>query len=452
MTNAPVVCVLVGLALSGLASVAHASGFALKEQSGSALGGAFAGVSAEAQDASYSFYNPASLAALDQPQGVVVGSALIPRFRPDDMRAATAEGTSITGGDGTTDAAVDAAVPAAYASAPLSETVTFGFALNAPFGLATEYNDAWTGRYHALDSELQTVNVNPMLTYQATDWLAVGGGPQAQYVNARLTSAIDFGALGARPDGKGGQLVPFARPTRQDGKAELEGGDWGIGFNVGILLTPRDGTKIGLGYRSRVKHELDVDADFTLDSAGVGRLLRTTSGAFRDTGASASLTTPDSASFGVAQRLSAQWTVLGEVQWTNWSTFDELRIRFDNPNQPDTVTEEDWHDTMFAAVGARYQPSSNLSLRAGVAYDQSPIPERTRTPRIPGGDRTWLAVGAQYTPLTGVTLDVGYAHIFVEDTAVDLDADQPGNASRGDLEGTYENGIDLITVQATVTF
>ena len=93
-----------------------------------------------------------------------------------------------------------------------------------------------------------------------------------------------------------------------------------------------------------------------------------------------------------------------------------------------------------------------MSFRAGLAYDESPIPDRTRTPRIPGGDRTWLAVGAQYTPIAGVTLDVGYAHIFVEDTTVDLDATQPGNAARGNLSGTYENAIDLFTVQATVRF
>ena len=438
-------------ALAGVTTSARGSGFALKEQSGSALGSAFAGVSADAQDASYSFYNPASLAALDERQGVVVGSALVPRVQPDDMQGATATGAPITGGDGTSDAAVDAAIPATYLATPLGERATFGLAINAPFGLETAYNDGWTGRYHALESGLQTVNVNPMLAYQATDWLAVGGGPQAQYVHARLTSAVDFGTIGAVENVGSLPGAPKPRPTQQDGKAELEGGDWGLGFNLGVLLTPAEGTEIGLGYRSRVEHELDVDADFRLDPAGVGRVLRQ-NGAFRDTGASASLTTPETASLGVAQRVSKRWTLLGELQWTNWSTFDELRIRYDNPNQPDTVTEEDWHDTVFAALGARYRPSRDLSLRAGVAFDQSPIPDRTRTPRIPGGDRTWLALGAQYAPLAGVTLDVGYAHIFVEDTSIDLDADQPGNATRGSLSGSFDNAIDLFTVQATVAF
>jgi long-chain fatty acid transport protein len=207
-----------------------------------------------------------------------------------------------------------------------------------------------------------------------------------------------------------------------------------------------------LGYRSRVAHHLDVDADFTLDRAGLGRSLRAETGAFEDAAGGAGLTTPATASLGVFRRVTPAWAVMGELQVTSWSDFDTLRVAFDNPAQPDAVTAEDWTDSWFAAAGVRYRPSDRWRLRAGIAFDQSPIPDETRTPRVPGGDRTWLSLGASYRPVAGVVVRAGYTHIRVEDTSVRLEASDPGNALRGDLDVDYRNAIDLLSLQATVRF
>jgi long-chain fatty acid transport protein len=143
---------------------------------------------------------------------------------------------------------------------------------------------------------------------------------------------------------------------------------------------------------------------------------------------------------------------MGEVAWTNWSRFDELRVEFDNPLQADSVTEEHWHDSWFFALGLTRRLGESATLRAGVALDTSPIDRSARTPRIPGNDRTWIALGAGWRPWPNVALDAAYTHIFVEDGPVDLVAAAPGNASRGSLSGRYENGIDLLSLQARVAF
>ena len=175
---------------------------------------------------------------------------------------------------------------------------------------------------------------------------------------------------------------------------------------------------------------------------------------FTKTDAKAKVNLPDTVAFGATLDVTDELAVMGQVEWWNWSRFDELRVKFDNAAQPDNITEEDWEDSWFFALGTTYKPKQveGLTLRLGVAYDESPVPERTRTPRIPDEDRYWIAAGIGYTPLPWLTLDLGYTHIFVRDADIDLKASDPGNEFRGDLSGKYESRIDIIAFQATARF
>jgi len=441
--------VMLGLAGAALgAGPALGAGFAIKEQSGRALGSAFAGSTAEAADISYMFFNPAGLTRQSGNRAMVVNSVVIPTSEPSDVRGETDNSLGaqpIQGGNGGADIGEDAVVPAFYGLVSASEDLKFGLGINAPFGLETSFDDGWVGRYHALDSELATINVNPAIAYEVTNGVSLGAGMQAQYVSAELSNAVDFGSIGAAND------IPFAVPTQQDGKLELEGDDWGFGFNVGVLLEPTAGTRIGASYRSEIEHELDGDADFTNDEAGVASVLQS-QGAFRDGGIAADLTTPDSINFGVFQEVTDRLAVMGEFQYTFWSDFDELRVEFDQGVPQENVTEEDWNDVFFAAVGARYRVSDHLSLRTGFAFDESPIPDSTRTPRITGENRKWIAFGASYEPAPWFGLQVGYTHIFVKDSTVDLDSTDPDSTFRGDLQAEFENSVDIVTLQASLRF
>ena len=164
------------------------------------------------------------------------------------------------------------------------------------------------------------------------------------------------------------------------------------------------------------------------------------------------MTLPELASIGVNYQVSDKFEIMGEAAWTRWSRFDELVVEFDNPAQPDSFTEEDWDDTWFFAVGATYRPTDYFNLRFGFAYDQSPVPDRTRTPRIPDEDRYWMAFGVDYLPNDWLTLTLGYTHIFLPDASIDLQATDPGNTFRGNLSGEYEANIDIIALQGTIRF
>ena len=430
-----------------------ASGFLICEQSATALGNAFAGAVAGGDDLTYMFFNGASLTRQHGSQVAVVGTSILSQAKVHDAEGSTAAGVGIGGGDGGRNAGTTSLIPALYAMWDVSESfawgqaVRLGLAINAPFGFETEYEDDWVGRYHAIDSRLRTIDINPVLGYQPLPGLSLAIGLQAQYIDAKLTNAIDFGSLG-QANG-----ISTAVPTRQDGLAMLTGNDWGFGLTAGLLLEPWPGTRLGVAYRSQVSHDVAGNARFRLDDAGTGAILRGASGAFQDTAAQAHLTTPETVAIGIHQDIDAAWAVDANVTWTRWSRFRQQKVTFDNPAQPDEVTEEDWRDTLFVALGGTWRPDEDWTLRSGVAYDQSPSRNKTRTPRAPANNGVLLAVGASFAPPDrNYAVSFGYSHSFIESARIGLKASEPGNAARGSLSGSSRNAVDTLSLQITWSF
>ncbi|MDH3593251.1 MAG: OmpP1/FadL family transporter [Rhodospirillales bacterium] len=441
-------CALVALpALVLSAQHALAAGYAIKEQSGSALGNAFAGAVTGIDDITYSFYNPAMMTYLSGNHAALSNSYIIPNAKFKNGSASTVTTAPINNTSrfkGNDDIGRDALVPAVYGMWSYDENLKFGLSITAPFGLLTDNPDGWQGRYHALKSDLKTFDINPAVAYRVMPGLSIGAGFRALYADAELSNAVDYGTIAG---GSSNELT--------DGRAKLQGDDWGFGFNVGVMYEPIDKLRLGVAYRSSIDVDIEGDTKFDLDQAGVGAALQAGLGLFLDTDATASVDLPDSVAFGANYDLTGEWSVMAQAEWWNWSKFDELRVEFDNPNQPDNVTEEDWNDSWFFAVGTTYKPKQveGLALRLGLAFDESPIPDKTRTPRIPGEDRYWIAAGIGYTPLPWLTLDLGYTHIFVNDADIDLKATPTNdNTFRGNLSGKYEAHIDIIALQATARF
>ena len=438
---------VLGLGVAAAASGAMGAGFQLREQTATAQSTALAGATASAEDISYMFFNPAGLTRQFGHQVVASGAYLRIHSDFDLAGASTATGVPLGGGEGGSDIADDVVVAAFYGMLDISPDWRLGLGLNAPFGLSTDYNSGWAGRYHALKSELTTVNINPAIAYRMTDQLSLGAGLQVAYADAELTNAIDFGSLDAELFGSAFGGLPGA----SDGKTKVDGDDWGLGFNLGLLLEPWSGSRLGLAYRSKISHNLKGNATF--DTGGpVGEAISAATDAFVSTNGRTSLELPETVSIGLHHDVSAAWSLMAEAAWTNWSRFDELRIKFDNSAQVDSLTEQDWDDSWFVALGGRYRPSETLTLSLGVAYDQTPIPNSTRTPRIPGDDRYWLSAGLTYRPFAALSIALAYTHAFVDDASLNLSADDPGNQFRGNLSGDYDSAFDIFSFQASYRF
>ena len=360
------------------------------------------------------------------------------------------------GGDTKDKAGVWGGVPNLYYARQLSDTVFLGLGINAPFGLSTEYSKDWVGRYHAVESVLHTVNINPAIAFKINDQLSMGIGVNAQYIYAKITNAIDFGLIGAMAG------VPGLLPTSADGSVKLEGDDWSWGYNLGLLLNATNQTRVGIQYRSKIRHTLEGDADFSVPGTATALTLgadltpRTGDDIFIDTDVESTIDLPASASLSLHHTINSKWAIMADVSWPDWSQLDELRFEFDSA-QHDGVTTLKWEDSYRYSIGTTYKASEHLIYRAGVAFDETPIPNSYyRTPRIPGEDRTWLAIGLGYKYSDRLSFDFGYAHLFVKDPKIDktpqgipTDAEF---APLGYLRGEYDATTDIISAQLKWTF
>lgn len=453
------VLVLVLALVLGTGAAAMASGFILIEQSVKGLGNAFAGGCAAAEDATTVYFNPAGLTRFEGHQLTAGAHIVMPsaKFKNEGSTHALQFMTDVPllGGDGG-DGGVTGVVPNLYYSYTMDNDLAFGLGINAPFGLSTKYPKDWVGRYHAVESELMSLNINPSIAFKLPyEWgvdLSLGFGVSAQYIDAKLTNAIDFGLLDAS-----GAFPPIPAnglgltPQMSDGSVELKGNGWAYGFNVGVLLEISEGSRIGLAYRSGFKHEVDGTARF--DTPPELAPVEEATGYFTDCDVTAAVDLPDFASLSAYQQVTDKWAVMGDITWTHWATFEELRFKFSN-GQPDGFTTENWKDTWRFAGGAKFMPTEQWTARAGIAYDPTPIPdEMHRTPRIPGEDRFWLSVGGGFKLSERFEIDAAYAHLFVADPKIDKSEMTLGeDLTRGGLKGTYSASVDIISAQLSFYF
>ena len=415
-----------------------AAGFAVYEQSVSGLGTAFAGSSASAEDISTIFYNPAGLARLSGTELSAGLHLVVPRARFDTARSSDVSGRPLTGGDGG-NGGQDVLIPNLYFAADLAERVRFGLGITSPFGLATKYDRDWRGRYEAIQSELQTVNINPTLSYAMGDKWSVGFGLNAQYLDINLSNAIDFGTLCVVQLGAGRCAGLGLAPQAADGRVKIRGNDWGWGYNLGVLFEPTSDTRIGLAYRSKVSYRVRGDARFDVP-AQARPLAR---GAFTNGPAHADIEVPETVAVGMLHQLSPRWAIMSDLSWTRWSRVRRLEVKFDNPRQPTSIQDFDWDNTLRLSLGLRYRPNAAWTLRTGIAYDQTPIPNgRHREFRIPDNDRYWLGLGAGYRATPRLQLNFAYAHLFLDDPQVDR-TDAFGHT----LVGEYDADIDIISAE-----
>ena len=418
---------------------ASAAGFALIEQSGSGMGNAFAGAAATAEDASTVFFNPAGMSRLQGSQFAVAGHVIGVQSHfngrgtaPSILGGATVTGTGDPGGI--------SVVPNAYFVLPIGDRTRFGIGVNVPFGLTTEYDDDWVGRFQGIKSELMTVNINPSISYRLSDAVSIGAGINYQWANTELTNAVALG---------------FNEP----GKVKLEADDDGWGWNFGVLFLAGRDTRIGFSYRSVIDYELEGSVGVTSDTGSVVGVAVATAASGP---AKADITFPDTFSLSVVQGISGRLELLGDVSLTRWSEINRVDVvNTTNGTLRDSL-EFNFDDASRVSVGANYKWTDTWTLKAGVAYDQTPVKsETTRTVRLPDNDRIWLAFGGQRKVGHRGRIDLGYTHIFIKDADINftrsqqapgftVPTSQPGTQSN--VTGSYEGSVDIVSIQYTRSF
>jgi long-chain fatty acid transport protein len=384
---------MIGAAALG-AGAASAGSFGVREQSAYFLGSSFAG-SAAGTDISSMFWNSAATAAR---AGCNASADFTTAF---GQIKETAEGGSFVTGvpsllvpplsPTSTELGTTVLIPATYGTCQLTDQLYVGLGINAPFGLRTKPdNPTWAGSPFATTSYIFSTDINPTVAYKLTRELTIGVGLQVEFLSARL----DHGAFSSLAVGP----VSGARAFDAD--------DWGVGATVGILWQPSRATSVGVGYRSGVNEHVSGDyirgASFPATPAVA-------------TTASAGLTLPDEVTLSARQYVSPTLALLGTIEWQNWSRLQNLTAKSSGCGGVCEILNLNYRDGWFYSIGAEYAYSPWLTLRAGVAYEQSPIEDSNRDIIVPDSNRVQLSAGATYKYSEKISFDIGYSHLFFED-------------------------------------
>ena len=483
--SAPIALNRITAAIVTLASAlvgvpAFGAGFALQENSGSGMGNAYAGGAAVADDASTVWSNAAGMARLGSGQVAMALSLIQPSIKFSNS-ASQAAALQPLGGDGGNAGSL-AAVPNLYVAYPIDPRWTLGLGVNAPFGLVSEYDNGWIGRFQGIKSEIKTYNVNPAVAWKVTDSIAIGGGANYQKIDGTFTSNVNYSALlmtGLNP--LVGPAVPPARVTPDEAKsialatsglvsdAKVKGSDYAWGWNLGIMVDIDQSNRIGAQYRSAIKYTLSGNVTFanpalpavpglsptaaaTLAAVAAG----VNGGALSNSGITSQVKLPEIFNISYFGRMNRQWDVMGDLQYTGWGSIQDLTFVRDS-GSPLQSTTMNFKDAWRFAVGANYHHNEQWLFRGGLAYDQSPVQDATRTVRLPDADKTWLALGAQYKFNPKLWLDFGGAYVWVRGSSIDnigpsnLDT-PPSAALSGRVNGDYSNYVVMLSGQLTYAF
>lgn len=399
---------------------AYAGGFQNSQGSVTGLGRAYAGAGVVGDDLSGMFFNPGSMARIEG-GGAQVGISIL-----DSTTEFTNSGTVIrspagtfptpgTDGDG---GKTSGPIPGFFYIKELNPRVKLGFGLTAPFGLGTEYESTWVGRYNAIESELQTIDVNPNISYAVNDSVSVGFGVSVQSADAELNQA---------------QFTGIGSP---DGRTKLQGDNMAVGYNFGALVQTgaKNQTRLGFGYRSGIEQELEGNIQTSIGGRTISNL-----------DATATVDLPATIYLSAAHQVGA-WDFLFGARWTEWSSYDALRIQI--PAIGATLQDpQEWDDSWTFSIGANYALNENVIIRGGISNDSTPVPSADlRSPRTPDSDKSLVSLGATIKTKSNMEIDVAYSRSVIDDTnivdAAALDSTNPA-AGGNILQGSYESHANI---------
>lgn len=403
--------------------LAAAGAFQLNERSTKSQGMSFADSVSGAKDVTYGLFNPAAFSKVDflEMGGNVSIVAPVSDGRTTDL-VGLPEGVSPedVGATGSTDADRSGVVPSLAIGYRVTDDLVVGFGTRTPFGLSTENPDNFVGAGDGIQSTLTTIEAQSTVSYNVLDNLAVAGSLNVLFIDARLTSSA----------------------------LSLDGHEFEVGFSAGALWEPIPGTQIGVAYH----HGYDIDIDGADIDFGPGFPNPALVGVESSGVVSASL--PASVQVGITQAITPDFRVSLEGRWIDWSAFDAIDI--DEENFGVTASDpQDYEDSFFVAVGAEYDLFDHTSVRAGIAYDETPTQDfgsvEGRTVRVPDNDRVWFSLGASHDmEMFGhqMTIDAAYSYLHAfEDPEVVI--------RTGPFAGstvTYEGAAHIFSIGGSVRF
>ena len=423
-----------GLATLALSSqLACAAGFQLFEESAVNMGNFGSGGAASIHDASAAVANPAMLTYLSNQQAVASSDVVLLDALFNGQVTWTSTNGLISGLGPSTETGISqggrgALVPAFHYAAPITDNIVFGLNVHSPFGLETRYSDLSVLRYAGTRTRLITINASPALAIKLHKMFSVGAGFDLQYAH------VIFNSIAGAPGFGGG--TPFAADTRITNL----GDDFSCGWHVGIMLEPMDGTRLGVAYRSIVRHRLKGESQLT------GLLAAPPLGGIIFSGnLAATLKLPETWIFSAFHQFNKRFSANATVYYTRWEIFRDIVLENAAGQTAPVGVPQNFSSTVRIAVGGNVQITPNFLIRFGGGYDQTPTNDEDRFVRLPDAPRIAVSLGAHWQAAEHLGFDVGVTHFFVKDAPINNTA-TVGTQSAA-VVGFVDNHANLLGAQ-----
>ncbi len=391
-----VLIVLMGLAIVPcLSSKAEAAGFAIYEWGarGNALGGAMVG---KADDPSAIAWNPAGITQLKGTH-MQAGVAMIsPKM---DL-------TTTYGGTSTKNSMTENVffVPSAFITHQINDNVWVGVGTFTRFGLGTEFDENWAGRYASYNTAIESYSINPNIAYKFNDYVSVAVGVEFMKVRADLRKKLDASR----------QNNPSTYGSDVDQRLLVNG--FTPGVNAAIHVTPSDQWSLGFSWRSKMDHKAEGSASYNVPAA-----VAATSPLFQDSEVSMNMNTPHMMFGGVEYKPMENLSIEFDAIFSMWSDYSAIDYHFDKVTavgRKDIRADKKWNDVWRFELGVEYLPIEDLALRAGYFYDQSPIPDGYIDYMLPTSDRQNVSLGIGWK-YESFTIDAAYNYLWMADRTMD---------------------------------
>lgn len=408
--------ILVGTLAAGLGGAAFGSGFTVQSQSAAAIANGHGGV-ARADDASVALLNPALATRFDAPQTSVAlgGIALTADF--DNRQSLSAVGTPASG---PANSSADGAAPllSVFHTRPIGERSAFTVALYTPFGLSTDYDPEWVGRYQVQTAQLKTLAVSPALAFELGEGWSASVGATAVHGQTKLISAVDFGTVCFAAIGPAACVPANIVPQGNDGTARIDAEGNGIGWTASLAWQATERLRFGAHLRSKI--DLDVSGDTSFRNPALpgpfAALTRTP--ATTDGGVDSTLVLPEIASVGLAFDVSENTQLVADLIWTRWSRLQDIRLRYTN-GAADSVIPFAWQNTRKVGLGLNHRTSTRWQWKGGVEWESSAVSDANRNAVVPDSDRLFVGGGFRYTLADDRSVDVALGMIRFARSTID---------------------------------
>ena len=304
--------------------------------------------------------------------------------------------------------------------------LTFGLGVYNPFGYISEWPPDWKGKLIAWESSLNSLYIQPTISYRINDQLGIGAGVVYGFGNFLSRKILDINGR-----------------NNTEGWLEVAGRGNGVGYNVGLLYKFGGRTSIGLNYRSSM--EIDV-GDGEVNS-NVPPSLQ--SEFDKDTTFTTKFELPGTLGLGLSYQFLDNLVIALDVDYTFWSVYNEIVLTYQSPPDelnfriPDRLVKN-YKNTFSIRMGGEYTVQNRYFIRFGANFTQSPVQDEFVDPEFPDSDRIGVTAGAGILLFNNFMLDLAYQFDFTGESFGEL-------RERG-FAGKYESTSNVLGVGLSYNF